>query len=70
MTNEGEELTGAEAKEFADSRLRRLHVDPENWTIEYEDPVTGARWLMDYPDSGAHGGGPPRLRKIGGAQGR
>jgi hypothetical protein len=66
MTDEDRELTGAEAKKFADSRLRKVRVDAANWTIEYEDPETGDHWLMDYPDSGAHGGGPPRLRKLAG----
>jgi hypothetical protein len=64
MTEEDIELTGEKAKEFADTRLRRVRVDPDTWTIEYEDPATGERWLMDYPDSGAHGGGSPRLRRV------
>jgi hypothetical protein len=64
MTEEDTELTGAKAKHFADTRLRQVSVDPETWTIEYEDSTTGERWLMDYPDSGAHGGGSPRLRKM------
>jgi hypothetical protein len=65
MSIEETELRGARAKEFAD-RLRKIRVDPENWTVEYEDPETGDHWLMDYPDSGAHGGGSPRLRKLNG----
>jgi hypothetical protein len=68
MTNEDHELKGAEAKRYADSRLRKVRVDPGNWTIEYEDPETGERWLMDYPDSGAQGGGSPRLRKLTASQ--
>ena len=30
--------------------------------MEYVDPKTGKRWLMDYPNGEAHGGGEPRLR--------
>jgi len=64
MTQDETELRGAEAKKFADARLRQVHVDSDKWEIEYEDPKTGERWLMDYPDSGSHGGGSPRLRKL------
>jgi hypothetical protein len=64
MTQDETEIRGAEAKEYADARLRQVRIDPESWTIEFEDPETGERWLMDYPDAGAHGGGSPRLRKM------
>ena len=30
--------------------------------VEYIDDATGERWVMDYPQSELHGGGPPRLR--------
>ena len=58
------ELHGAEARRYADSHLEKVRTDPATWEVEYVDRKTGARWLMDYPDSGAHGGGSPRLRRL------
>lgn len=60
------ELVGAQARTFADTHLQKVKVDPVTWEIEYVDPDTGERWLMDYPQSESHGGGPPRLRRIKG----
>lgn len=57
------ELRGARAMQ-AVGRLRKVKADPANWTVEYEDPDTGERWLLDYPDSAAQGGGSPRLRRL------
>ena len=56
-------LTGAEAKAYADTHLEKVRVDPDSWEIEYVDPVSGEYWVMDYPLSEMHGGGPPRLRR-------
>jgi hypothetical protein len=61
---EPEQLEGNEAIAFAERNLRKLQVDGLNWEIQYEDPITGEKWLMDYPHSEAHGGGSPRLRKL------
>ena len=58
------EMQGKEAIEYADRHLRKVRTDPQTWTVEYEDPATGERWIMDYPDSGYHGGGSPRLRRV------
>ena len=58
------ELDGVEAEIYAQNHLRKIRVDGELWQIEYECPDTGARWLMDFPHSEYHGGGPPRLRKL------
>ena len=38
-------------------------MNATGWETEYEDPKTGAIWVMDYPHSEYHGGGSPRLRK-------
>jgi hypothetical protein len=59
-----EELHGNEAIAFAELHLRKLDVDGLNWEIAYEDPTTREKWLLDYPNSEAHGGGSPRLRKM------
>lgn len=58
------ELRGREAKEFADENLTQKSVDSDEWIIHYEDPQTGEGYVMDYPDSSAHGGGVPRLRRV------
>ena len=59
MTPVQTEYHGVEAVEFAKT-LDKVRVG--NWEIEYLDPTTGEKWLMDYPQSEMHGGGPPRLR--------
>jgi Immunity protein 27 len=58
------EMEGAEAKLYAMEHLQKVRVDLVNWEIEYVCPTTKRRWIMDYPDSSAHGGGPPVLRRI------
>lgn len=57
------ELRGAAAIELA-NKLKRISVDPETWEEEYLDENTGDLWLLDYPESGLHGGGSPRLRRV------
>jgi len=57
-----DEYNGKEAYDFAEKYLRR--VNSKNWEVEFEDPKSGALWLMDFPQSESHGGGPPRLRKL------
>ncbi|MGO4854478.1 Imm27 family immunity protein [Phaeovulum sp. W22_SRMD_FR3] len=44
------------------AQLRRTGHDASGWQSYYVDEVTGARWLLDYPESECHGGGSPRLR--------
>lgn len=62
MTQTPGELNGKEAYDFAETHLRK--VNSKDWEIEFEDPRTGELWLMDFPQSEYHGGGPPRLRKL------
>lgn len=59
------EFSGAEAIQYAERHLRKHRVNAATWEIEYIDPITGEEWLLDYPQSELHGGGPPRLRKCG-----
>ena len=58
-----EQLEGQEALEYAERYLSKLRVTSGGWEIEYEDPRTGEHWVLDYPNSGYHGGGLPRLRR-------
>ena len=57
------ELHGNAAKEFARRFLEQVRVDADRWETWYRDPRDGTVWLMDYPSSELHGGGPPRLRR-------
>jgi hypothetical protein len=62
--DEPTELKGNDLVSFVKARLTEVRVNSEMWEIEYIDSMTGERWLMDYPNSGYHGGGSPRLRKL------
>jgi hypothetical protein len=62
--NEISFLKGAEAKEYAEGHLQKVKSNSETWEIEYVCPVSLKKWLLDYPQSEYHGGGPPRLRII------
>jgi len=59
----GNELHGEAAVTFAETRLRKVGSDPSAWKVFYVDDLTGEHWVMDYPESGQHGGGSPRLVK-------
>jgi hypothetical protein len=58
-----QELEGKEAVDFAKQHLKKLQANPLTWEVDYEDPKTGEKWVMDYPHSEAQSGGSPRLRK-------
>ena len=58
------ELRGKEAIEYVKHNLKKFRTNPETWETEYLDEKTGDKWILDYPESGYHGGGSPRLRKI------
>lgn len=45
-------------------QLVRLASDASGWDTLYRDPADGRLWELTYPDSGAHGGGSPRLTYI------
>jgi len=62
--NELFELVGAEAEEYAHKHLIKIRSNGVLWKIEYQCPETGMRWVMDFPYGEAHGGGPPRLRRL------
>ncbi|MBV8985409.1 MAG: hypothetical protein JO248_13310 [Acidimicrobiia bacterium] len=58
------ERHGSEALEYAREHLVKRSQDVERWTEVYECPVTGVRWIADYPHAEMHGGGPMRLRTM------
>lgn len=41
-----------------------LGADPGGWDELYRDPESGLLWERTWPQSGLHGGGPPRLSRI------
>ena len=57
------ELHGQAAIEKAEG-LKEISVDNVNWTVLLVDDATDEEWIMDYPESEYHGGGPPRLTLI------
>lgn len=63
MTKETE-LRGAAAEKYADAHLDIVRTNTATWEVEYVNRETGETWVMDYPNSGAHGGGSPRLRRV------
>lgn len=61
--NQDDEYDGLLAIKKA-QRLQKVGQDESGWEIYYEDTRTGERWVMDYPESGQHGGGNARLRRL------
>lgn len=61
---EVQELSGMAAQDYARGHLQQISVDTVGWTTTYCCPESGHQWLMDYPHSEVHGGGPPKLRRI------
>jgi hypothetical protein len=43
--------------------LRKVAISPQwgAWETLFQDPDDGRYWEQTYPQSGMHGGGPPRL---------
>jgi hypothetical protein len=60
-----DEWTGNGADAFAASHLVQQWVDTTNWCVGYPCPESESLWLRDSPEAHLHGGGPPRLRRVG-----
>lgn len=56
------EMSGDEARRYAERHLDQVEVRAEGWETVYRCPLTGLLWLKDYPRSAEQGGGPARLR--------
>jgi hypothetical protein len=64
ITHEGQTVTDETGKRIQDLirfHLKELARDPSGWDTLYFDPTDGRLWELTYPQSEAHGGGPPRL---------
>lgn len=48
------------------SYLRRIGVSEERggWMVLYQDPEDMRYWVLTYPESEMHGGGPPALINV------
>ena len=57
-------LRGAEAQALLDEKLTRVLVDESGWETIHWHPGQGTLWLLTYPQSEMHGGGPPDLREV------
>lgn len=44
--------------------LKYLTVDKSGWETLYQDPKDERYWLLTYPNSEYHGGGPPALKML------
>lgn len=64
LCDEINELNGIEAQKYARDHLIKLSVNPQTWEISYKCPEKDILWILDFPFSEMHGGGPHRLRKI------
>ena len=58
------ELWGDEAKTYVSQHLREVDVRADGWGAIHVCPVTGIRWVEDYPHGEEHGGGLMRLRQL------
>ena len=54
--------------ELIDSHLREIARAPSGWETLYIDPDDGRFWELTYPRGEMHGGGPPLLRHLSGAE--
>ena len=44
--------------------LTKIALNADTWETTFRDEASGEIWLMDYPESGYHGGGSPRLTLV------
>jgi Immunity protein 27 len=65
---DGKEVNGDEACErikwLTSEVLERVCVDESGWETLYRDLKNNRQWLLYYPQSEIHGGGPPTLKVI------
>jgi hypothetical protein len=44
--------------------LEKTGVDASSWETLYRDPKDDRKWVLYYPQSEMHGGGPPSLKVV------
>jgi hypothetical protein len=66
--NSEDRLEGNDGQEFARKNLVQVVVDDINWKVLHRNPANGEYWKEFFPQSEAHGGGPPVFVKISEAE--
>ena len=46
------------------NHLERISTDESGWEILFQDPDDKRYWILTYPKSDWHGGGPPTLQTL------
>lgn len=46
------------------NHLKKISADKSGWEILYQDPNDKRYWVLTYPKSERHGGGPPTLQTL------
>lgn len=46
------------------NHLKKISADQSGWEILYQDPNDKRYWVLTYPNSDWHGGGPPTLKTL------
>jgi len=64
----GEKIIGDEncqrIEHLKSNYLIKVTVEQIDWEVLYQDPNDKRYWLLTYPHSDWHGGGPPTLKMI------
>jgi hypothetical protein len=50
---------------LVNNHLKKNGTSECGWEILFTDPIDGRYWLLSYPQSHMHGGGPPDLKVVG-----
>ena len=64
------DLATRRIEDLVASHLRELARTEDGWSVLYRDPADERTWELTYPNSDAHGGGPPLLKLISTSQAR
>ena len=46
------------------NHLKKIATDESGWDTLFQDPNDNRFWVLTYPNSNWHGGGPPTLKTI------
>ena len=57
-------IEGERIEWLTKNKLHKVAVNSEQWKVLYQDPSDKRYWLLMYPQSSLHGGGPPVLKVI------
>ncbi|MDP2538158.1 Imm27 family immunity protein [Alteromonas stellipolaris] len=49
---------------LVNNHLQKIGTSKCGWELFFTDPIDGRFWLLTYPQSHMHGGGPPVLKVV------